>query len=324
MMALVACLALPAASRADTCSVSGTNILKNGSVWVGGGVNAFDQFGISGKTGWGIRIVREVVDDFSECPIAGSEGTRATSLGYLHPLEDVVKNNRGQGMITILCPFGWDATRYTQILGATPSAEPWYAAFKARLAVVARRFASQPDVWIEVWNEPYAWDNAGFTERQWSRDMTDLYNVIRLAGNSNIVLVPGQAEGGQETVLVHQGSFLTGKTNVVATIHCYNRWTGGTQAAGENRIRAVRAAGWALIFGEVGPDAWVSDCTRLLNASVTQQVPSLAWSWNAGDGSTLVKAGAATAWGKQFFRYLPQYGSLQSATTVTSPGRNSN
>jgi mannan endo-1,4-beta-mannosidase len=324
MMALIACLALPLAGRADTYSVDGTRILKNGSAWVGGGVNAFDQFGPGGKSGWGIRIVREVIDDFSVCPIAGSEGTRATSLGYLHPLEDVVKNNRAQGMITVLCPFGWDTSRYTQILGATPSAVPWYSAFKTRLAVLARTFANQPDVWIEVWNEPYAWDNAWFTESQWSKDMTDLYNVIRQAGNSNIVLVPGQANGGQETVLLHQGSFLTGKTNVVATIHCYNRWTGDSQASCENRIRAIRAAGWALLFGEVGPDAWVTDCTRLLNASVTQQVPSLGWSWNAGDGSSLVNAGTATVWGKQFFRYLPQYGPTQSAVTGTSPARGAN
>jgi mannan endo-1,4-beta-mannosidase len=315
MTVIFAYLAVSVASQADTYSVSGTNILKNGSVWVGGGVNAFDQFGTSSKTGWGIGIVREVVDDFSACPIAHSSGVLKTSIGYLHPLEDVVKTNRAQGMITILCPFGWDTSSYIQILGATPSAMPWYGAFKARLAAVARTFANQPDVWIDVWNEPYAWDNAGFSESQWSKDMNDLYSVIRQAGNNNIVLIPGQANGGQETVLLHQGSFLAGKTNVVATIHCYNRWTGDSQAGCEDRIRAIRAAGWALLFGEAGPDAWVSDCAHLLNASVTQQVPTLAWSWNAGDGSSLVNAGAATAWGKQFFPFLPRYGPIRRTTS---------
>lgn len=295
---------------ADVYSVNGVRLCKNGAVWAGGGVDAFDQFGTSDKSGWGIKMVREVVDDLSECPIDANAGVLATSIGYLHPLEEVVNNNRAQGLVTILCPFGWDTSGNTQILGNTPSAMSWYGSFKSRLAAVAGKFAGASDVWIEVWNEPYAWDNAGFSESQWLSDMNDLYRTIRQAGNTNIVLIPGQANDTQETVLLHQGAFLSGKSNVLATLHCYNGWTAYSQASSESRIQAIRHAGWALLFGEVGRDQWSSDCTRLLNASVTQQVPSLGWSWAAADGSSLVNNGAATSWGQQFLPYLAQYGTV--------------
>jgi hypothetical protein len=81
----------------DTYSVSGTHILKSGSVWVAGGVDAFDQFGPVNKADANIRIVREVIDDISACPLQSSDGVLSTSIGYLHPLEEVVANNRAQG-----------------------------------------------------------------------------------------------------------------------------------------------------------------------------------------------------------------------------------
>ena len=304
--AMAAALAVSAECRADTYSVSGTNILKNNSFWVGGGVDALDQFGTGTKTGYNIQVVREVVDDFTECPIYSSDGGRSTSIGYLHPLQDVVNNNRSQGMITILAIFGWDTGSYTQILGDSPSSMPWYSSYKSRLAALASAFAGQSDVWIDPWNEPYSWNNSGFSESQWVSDMNDIYSTIRNAGNGNIILIPGQAEDGQEQVLLDQSSFLSGKSNVVATIHCYNGWTGNSQSNSEGRIQAIRAAGWALLFGEVGQDQWVQNCTNLLNAAVSQRVPSLGWSWNAGDGSALVSNGSPTAWGNQFFPYLPQ------------------
>ncbi|MDB6130296.1 MAG: glycoside hydrolase family 5 [Verrucomicrobiales bacterium] len=306
-MLLCLSLLLQATALADTYTVSGTSLLKNGAPWIGGGVNAFDQFGPSTKSGYPIKMVREIIDDFKECPINTSQGAMGTSIGTLHPLETIVANNRAQGMITILCPFGWDTGSYTQILGNRPSSMPWYAEFKTRLAAVATKFAGQSDVWIDVWNEPYAWDNTGFTEAQWISDMNDLYSTVRNTGNNNILLIPGQAMDGGEGVLVHQGSFLSGKSNVAATIHCYNAWTGNSQATVESRIQSIKGAGWALIFGEVGPDQWVTDCTHVLEASITQLVSTCAWSWDAGDGSRLVNGGTPTTWGNQFLPYLSRY-----------------
>ena len=303
--ALVAVLTLfvevAPARAADTFTVKGTEILKNGRPWCAGGVNSFDQFGPSKKGSYGVKLVRVVVDDLSECPISLSEGVKATSIGYLHPLEEIVNNNRSQGQVTILCPFGWDTGNYRQILNNTPSAVPWYREFKARLSTLAAKFSGQSDVWFDVWNEPYPWDNKGFTEAQWLSDMNDLYRTIRASAPKNIILIPGQAEDGEETVLIHQAArFLRGKTNVAATIHCYNHWTGASQADSEARIRNTRKAGWALVIGEVGPDQWAPDCSRLLNASVSQQVITLAWSWDSGDGDRLVANGTPTPWGTRF------------------------
>jgi mannan endo-1,4-beta-mannosidase len=290
----------------DLYVVSGTAILKNGEPWAAGGCNAFDQFGYGGKPQQNIRIVREVVNDMSECPIGSS--ALGTSMGFLHGLQEISDRNRADGRVTILCMFGWDTKDHRKILGHIPSAMPFYAPFKSRLALIAKQFAGQPDVWVDVWNEPYAWDNVGFTESQWLSDMNAFYGVIRAAGNKNIILIPGQAEEGEETVLKDKArDFLAGKINVVAEIHCYNGWTRLSQAESENRIQAIHRAGWALILGEVGPDQYVSDCSRVLNASITQRVSALAWSWSAADGSSLWSSGTTTAWGNQFFSYLPRY-----------------
>lgn len=304
----------------NTYSISGTNILQNGSPWYGGGIDALDQFGPGTKSGRNIEVVREVIDDVTNCPILSSTGTIDTPIGYLHPLQDVVNNNRTQGQVTILAMFGWDTGGYEQILGNTPSSMPWYSTFKTRLAAIAQTFTNQPDVWIDVWNEPYSWNNTNFTDAQWVSDMTDLYNTIRNTGNTNIILIPGQAEDGQETVLLNEPSFLTGKSNVLAEIHCYNGWTGHSQANSEERIQSIRTAGWALIFGEVGEDNYVTNCTYLLNATVTQKAPSLGWSWSANDGSEVVSNGVATAWGSVFFPYLPRTVALPGPWSETDIG----
>jgi mannan endo-1,4-beta-mannosidase len=303
--AFCACLAAVSPSHAtDTYSVTGTNIMKNGKMWIGTGCDDFEQTGLTTVTGYGFQIVRIPIDDMTECPIYTSQGTLHTSLGYEHPLQDVVSNNRSQGLITILTPFGWDLGSNQQILNNFPSQMSYYAAFKTKLAAIAAAFAGQTDVWIEVWNEPYPWTNTGFTESQWLSDMNDLYNTIR-GQCSNIILIPGQAEDTQETVLVDKGStFLSGKTNVVADIHCYNGWTGNSEANSISRIQNIRNAGWALIFAEAGQDQYVTNCTNLLNAAVSQGVPTLGWSWNANDGSQLVSNGTPTAWGNQFLPYL--------------------
>jgi hypothetical protein len=162
----------------NTYSISGTNILQNGSPWYGGGIDALDQFGPGTKSGRNIEVVREVIDDVTNCPILSSTGTIDTPIGYLHPLQDVVNNNRTQGQVTILAMFGWDTGGYEQILGNTPSSMPWYSTFKTRLAAIAQTFTNQPDVWIDVWNEPYSWNNTNFTTRSATR-ATPILSLFR-------------------------------------------------------------------------------------------------------------------------------------------------
>lgn len=296
------------ASAADSFQIIGTNVVRSGTNWVGGGVDAFDQNGIQAKGSYPIKIIREVVQDISECPIYSTEPTLHNALGYLHPLQDVVNYNHSNGVVTILCPFGWDAGTNRIFAGLTPSSTYYYTQFKQRLAAIAQAFTNMPDVWIDVWNEPYAWDNTGFTESQWLSDMNDLYNTIRQAGNTNIILIPGQANDSQETVLIDQKGFLAGKYNVLACIHCYNGWTLNSQANDKSRIQSIRAAGWALMFSEVGRDQWSADCTRVLSAGIENQVTSLAWSWGGGDGSAVTtNFTVPTDWGNQFFPYLPLF-----------------
>ena len=317
------CLA-SSVQAADSYTVSGNTILKNGAPWVGGGVNAFDQWASGGgpdKSGKSIKIVRETVGDFSACPISATDPDIGFAGGVLHNLQGVVNHNRSQGMITILCPFGWDSTT-SQFVGLTPGQTPFWSSFKTRLAQLAQVFANQPDVWIEAWNEPYPWDDAGFTEQQWSSDMNQIYSAIRGAGNTNIILIPGQANDGGysgHNVLVNQAaSFLSGKANAVATLHAYAYWTDWNgsavnQADTTARVNAVRNAGWALVMGECGPagdsnvgNAAFDGCKPFLDNMVSLHVPTLAWSWDSGDGLALVSGSGNTYWGNTFFPYVPQ------------------
>ncbi len=82
--------------------------MKNGKMWVGGGCDDFEQTGLNNPSGYGFQIVRVPIDDMSACPIYTSDGTINTPIGWLHPLQDIVNNNRSLGLITILSPFGWD------------------------------------------------------------------------------------------------------------------------------------------------------------------------------------------------------------------------
>ena len=66
-----------------------------------------------------------------------------------------MQNNCRNGPITIPCPFGWDTL---EVLGRNPSEQRFDPAYKARLRAIATEFRDEPDVWLEVWNEPYWWD----------------------------------------------------------------------------------------------------------------------------------------------------------------------
>ena len=311
----VLALVLSPCAKAQTYGTSGTNITRNGSAWVAGGVNDFDQFGASDKGDRGVKIVRTVVDCMQFCPISSADGGRSGNVGYLRPLEDIVKDNRAQGRVTVLAMFGWNDTDVTEIKALFPSRQPWYGAYKARLKQIAAYFSGSSDVWIDPWNEPYPPDDQGFSNAEWLDDMNDIYNTIRSV-NSNIILIPGQGMDGRHQVLVSSeaASFRAGKSKIVAQLHAYYEWTQWDLAYDAQRIDDVRAAGWPLIFGEVGFWNSPTDARGFLDVTVQKQVPTLAWSWQGSDGYALVNGnGSNTAWGNVFFPYLSRYGAATGA-----------
>ena len=258
--------------------INGPNILQNDVPTVFAGANAFFIYGGSSSTmaGWNIDIVREPLPDLSETPISGTT-VQGSDGSYLHPMADIVADNRANGKITILCPFQW-LPGTGQFSGLIPSKQPYYAAYKTKMQAIAQYFADQPDVWIETWNEPYPDAN----DPNWLRDSKDMVDNIRNAGGNNIVLVPGDNYGSSEDVILSHGrELLEGRSNLLFDLHGY-AWEANSQENTEQRIRVIRNRGFAMIFGEDGPStsSGLVDPTNFLKAALHQEVSTVLWNWN--------------------------------------------
>lgn len=306
----------------STFSVAGSEILQNGHAVTLAGANALHVYGGNSDAmpAWRVGIVREFIRNLNDQPITGPAIYSATSKAYFHSLRTIVENNRRNGLITVFCPFGWDSL---EVLGRNPSEQTFYPAFKIRMRAIATEFRNEPDVWLEVWNEPYWWQGGrGFTDELWLSDMQDMVDNIRSAGNQNIVLVPGSESGQAETVLLAKGAqLLQGRSNILFDIHAYEKWLLGTSPVGvASRIQSVKSAGLAMIFGEISPynSGAQMDVRIVLDAAVSARVGAMAWLWKddesdraslrtaAGDPNDVGNAG----WGTTFRNFLQQIATL--------------
>jgi mannan endo-1,4-beta-mannosidase len=308
---------------ASTFAIVGSQIQQNGRPVTLAGANALHVYGGTSDAmpSWRVTIVREFIRNLNGQPITGDAVYSTTSRAYFHSLRTVVENNRRNGLVTILCPFGWDTL---EVLGLNPSEQSFYSAYKARMRAIATEFHNEPDVWLEVWNEPYWFDGGrGYTDDVWLRDMQDMVDNIRSTGNQNIVLVPGAETGQAEGVLLAKGAtLLEGRSNILFDIHAYEKWLLGTSPASvAARIEAVQRAGLAMVFGEISPfNAGVPMDVRLvLDAAVPARIGALAWVWkdDASDRAALRTASgdpndaSNATWGTTFRRYLAQIAALQ-------------
>ena len=75
---------------------------------------------------------------------------------FLHSLQEVVNSHRADQRVIVLS-FGWDGTAATVFSGLRPAQTPFWSAYLSA-RTVGFIFQDQPDVWIEVWNEPYRFD----------------------------------------------------------------------------------------------------------------------------------------------------------------------
>ena len=307
---------------ASTFAIAGSAILQNGRAVTFAGANALHVYGGNSDAmpAWRVGVVREFIRNLNDQPITGGAIYSATSNAYFHSLRAIVTDNRRNGLITIFCPFGWDSL---DLLGLNPSAQPFYPALKARMRAIATEFRDEPDVWLEVWNEPYWWQGGqGYSDDLWLSDMQDMVDNIRSTGNRNIVLVPGAQTGQSEAVLLTRGAqLLQGRSNILFDIHAYEQWLVGTSSSGvAARIQAVQNAGLAVIFGEISPfNAGAQmDVRIVLDAAVATRVGAMAWVWkdDATDRAALRTAAGAPndagngAWGTTFRAFLAQIAQL--------------
>lgn len=254
------------------------------------GVNTLNTFGIGNHDlldDWNVQIVREFIGNLREQPMAGSP-IQGTDGIWLHSLQEIVDANRAHNKISILCPFGWvdESGNQTLLTGLNPSEQIYYDEYKARMRMMALQFAGQSDVWIEVWNEPYHWNNAqGYTHDMWLADQRDMLNNLRsVEGFDNIVLIPGNEQGQSEAAILSKGDLLLeGQYNVIFDLHAYEKWLIDEDSASISfRIDLLKNRGYALIFGEVGVinATGLMPVTPFLDAVSITETTTCAWLWN--------------------------------------------
>jgi mannan endo-1,4-beta-mannosidase len=308
----------------DTYTFSGKDILQNGKLFTPQGMNAMHSFGgdTSQMSGWKINTVREFLGSFRDNPIDGSaiqvNGT------WLHSIESVVQDNRANGKVTILCPFGWDGTQDTMFTGTNPSQTPWWRDYLAKYQQVATHFKNQSDVWFEVWNEPYAWNRSnGYSDQRWLQDMQVMIQNIRSTQATNAIVIPGAEQGQDESVILRYGKTLAQQdSSLIFDIHAYEKWLSQPQSIIEARMQALKATNLPFLFGEIGPlnvDQPI-DPKPFLNAAKAQGVGLLGWVWKTKNSSTDINAffnPDGTLNNQNNFNWATQFQQfLQSAATV--------
>ena len=262
-------------------SIIGNYIIKNNfSVQVIGS-NALHIFSpnVSDMNNWNIDIVREFVGNVKEVNLIGNIVLDANK-NYLYPLQTLVDSNRKNNKITIICPFGWTGTN-SLFTGTMPQKVYWWNDFKIKLKEWALHFKNQPDVWIEVWNEPYRYDRLdGFTNQVWVNDMNEMVNIIRSTGNNNIILVPCAEQGQDESILITEGiSFINKNKNILFDIHGYEKWLLVPDSNVITRLQKIQHL--PIIFGEIAPlnAGQLMNPTNLLNYLYNYNISFCAWLW---------------------------------------------
>jgi len=265
-------------------------IIRNGKPFIANGVNTLNSFGIANQDlikPWNITIVREFIGNLREQPISGGAIQDAQGF-YLHSLQSIVDANRANDLVTILCPFGWvdNLGKQTLFTGLNPKEQPFYDSYKIKMKAIAKHFKNQPDVWLEVWNEPYHFNNDnGYTHDLWLSDQTDMIDNLRaVEGFNNIIVVPGNEQGQSETVILEKGAaLLAHHSNIVFDLHAYEKWLlNNTSATIQSRITLLHTSGFAILFGEIGVinASGLMSVTDFLSIAKKSQIITLAWLFN--------------------------------------------
>lgn len=265
-------------------TISGSKILNSGKPIQLIGANTFHSFGAGSNdmNSWNLDIAREFIGNIKENPISGNP-IQDTNGSWLHSLQSVVDGNRINNRVTVICAFGWDGTSASLFTGTMPKQTSWWNDYKIKLQNWAMHFKNQPDVWIEVWNEPYRFDRTdGYTDPIWRSDMNEMVANIRNTGNNNIVIVPCAEQGQDESVLINNGiSFLKNKTNILFDIHAYEKWLLSSNSIITGRLDNLQSKNLPVFFGETAPmNAGILMNPRFLLDELHNRGKSVcAWVW---------------------------------------------
>jgi mannan endo-1,4-beta-mannosidase len=282
------------------------------------GANAMHVFGgtSADMVGWKLGLVREFIGNLKETPLDGPWAIQDKQGSWLHPLRKIVDDNRANGLVTVLSPMGWDGV--TPLFGKSPGKADFLNEYEARQEALARTFAGERDVWIELWNEPYDWTGAGFSADDWLADMQRLVDAVRRSGNDSIVVVPGSHMGqGTDVWLTHGARLKDPANGLLFDLHAYERWlldrTPGQAAEALDRIDE---SGLAWMVGEVAPmnAGTLMDPRPFLSLPQVSARPVAAWLWKRSDtdpDALLTSTGGPHdagnhAWGSSFRQYASE------------------
>ena len=288
----------PSFTGTEQYAISGNKIYnyKNPLQLIGANALHIFSAGSSDMNNWNLDIAREFVGNMEQEPLSGNVLIDSNG-SYLYPLQMIVDSNRANNRITILCPFGWNGNPSTVFSGLMPAQTYWWNDYKTKMAQWATQFANQPDVWIEVWNEPYRYDRAdGYTDDIWTSDMNSMVNIIRNAGNRNIVLVPCAEQGQDETVLNNKGnSFLSVKSNILFDIHAYEKWLLVSNQTMGSRLALLQQNKLPIFFGETAPmnAGTLMNPAPFLDSVYNRSISVCSWVWkyDSTDQDALLTAG---------------------------------
>lgn len=303
-------------------SVLDGNILKNDKIIMLNGVNTLNTFGIGNYelyTSWNIGIVREFIGNLREQPISGF-AIQDSQGSFLHSLQNIVETNRLKNTVTILCPFGWvdETGNQTLFTGLNPNDQHFYNHYKLKMKAIAQHFKDQPDVWLEVWNEPYHFNNSnGYSHELWLTDQIDMVNNLRsVNGFNNIIIVPGNEQGQSEDAIFEKGAdLLANNNNIAFDLHAYEKWLlNKTENEIINSLNKLKAKKLPIIFGEVGVinASGLMPVDHFLTAVKTTQTSTIAWLFNKNtndQNSLLTNEGEENNtnnnnWGTTFKQFL--------------------
>ena len=288
------------------------------------GVNALHSFGLENMSlleEWQVKVAREFIGNLREQPIDG-EPIQAANGAWLHPLQQIVERNRESEIITILCPFGWVYPNGEQLLftGLNPTDQDFIFEYESKMREIARHFAGQDDVWIEVWNEPYAWNNSNnYSHELWLNDMQEIINNLRsVNGFSNMIVVPGNEQGQSEDAIISKGKQLLNQfDDLIFDLHAYEKWLNNqSKNEIEARLLVLKNQEFPLLIGEVGIKnvGDLMEPSPFLEVAEKLQIHTLAWLWKreANDQSALLTEQGQpnnlnnNNWGTTFLNFLAQ------------------
>lgn len=248
------------------------------------GANSFHVFSpeSSDMNSWNLDLSREFIGNIKETPITGN-AIQDSNSSYLYSIQSIVDSNRANNRITIICPFGWDGKESNMFTGKFPTQTIWWNDYKVIMQQWATYFKNQPDVWIEVWNEPYRYDRTdGYTDVVWLNTMNEIVTLIRNTGNTNMILVPCAEQGQDESVLLNKGTdFLKDKSNILFDIHAYEKWLLDNNSSINNRLDQLMQKKLPIIFGETAPlNAGVlMNPKSFLDLIYNRGISVCAWTW---------------------------------------------